>query len=203
MKARNLILVISGPSGAGKSTILKSLPEEEFYFSVSHTTRSPRPGEVHGKDYYFVSKNDFLKMIEAGAFLEWVKAHDTYYGTAKSEIEKAFSQGKHLILDIEVIGASRLKNFFGKEAVFIFIAPPSLKELEDRLYRRRTESEEKIKKRLERARKEILFASWFDYVIINQDLEKSRKLLFSIIEAELSRPFRNYNLSNLLSQCNL
>lgn len=197
-----MILVISGPSGAGKSSILKILPEEEFYFSVSHTTRSPRPGEVHGKDYYFVSKNEFLKMIEENAFLEWVKAHDTYYGTAKSEIEKAFSQGKHLVLDIEVIGASRLKNFFGKEAVFIFIAPPSLKELENRLYERGTESEEKIKKRLERARKEILFASWFDYVIINQDLEKSKKLLLSIIEAELSRPFRNRNLSQILSECN-
>ncbi len=198
MKNNKLVIVVSGPSGAGKSTILKSLPEEEFYFSVSHTTRSPRPGEVHGKHYYFVSEAEFLKMIENHEFLEWVKVYDTYYGTAKSEVEKAFSQNKHLVLDIEVVGATRLKSFFGKNAVFIFIAPPDLDTLKHRLVSRGTEDEEKIKKRLERAKTELLFASWFDYVIVNKKIDESVKEFFSIIKAESLKPFRNPDFASIL-----
>lgn len=195
-----LILVVTGPSGVGKSTILKALPKENFYFSVSHTTRDPRPGEVNGKDYYFVSEDEFKRMIENGEFLEWVKVFDTYYGTAKSEIDKAFSQGKHLVLDIEVIGASRLKGIFGREAVFIFIAPPSFEELERRLKLRGTESEEKLKKRLSRAKEELKFASWFDYVIINDDLEESINSFFSIVKSESLRPWRQEKWNKIFAQ---
>jgi len=195
-----LILVITGPSGAGKSSILKSLPEEEFYFSVSHTTRPPRPGEVHGKDYYFISEEDFKRMIENGEFLEWVRVHDTYYGTSKGEIEKAFSQGKHIVFDIEINGATRLRHLFRDQAVFIFIAPPDLSELERRLLKRGTESEEKLKKRLSRAKEELRLAPWFDYVIINEDLEASKALLRSIITAESLKPYRLKGLSFILDQ---
>jgi len=198
MKSNRLILIITGPSGAGKSTILKALPEEEFYFSVSHTTRKPRAGEVHGKDYYFVSTAEFEEMIENGEFLEWVKVYDTYYGTSKSEVEKAFSQNKHFVLDIEVIGATRLKTLFGKRAVFVFIAPPSLEELEARLRKRGTEDEEKIKKRLSRAKDELFFAGWFDYVIVNEDIEESKRALFSVIKAEELKPDRNNKWHELL-----
>ncbi|MCS7279860.1 MAG: guanylate kinase [Thermodesulfobacteriaceae bacterium] len=196
----NLIFIISGPSGVGKSSLVKKLPLRDFYFSVSHTTRTPRPGEVNGKDYYFVEEKAFLKMIEKGEFLEWVRVYQTYYGTAKSEIEKAFSQKKHLILDIEVIGATRLRSYFGKEAIFIFVVPPSLEELKRRLKIRGTETEERIEERLNRAKEELRFASWFDYVIINEDLEKAYQSLQAIIEAELNRPFRNSLFKKLLSQ---
>ena len=191
MRNNRLIIVVSGPSGAGKSTILKTLPQDEFYFSVSHTTRAPRPGEIHGKHYYFVSEEEFLRMIEKDEFLEWVRVYDTYYGTAKSEINKAFSQNKHLVLDIEIVGATRLRKIFGKDAIFIFISPPDLETLKNRLISRGTEDEEKIKKRIERAKTELLFASWFDYVIVNKDLKKSIEEFFSIIKAESLKPFRN------------
>lgn len=185
-----LILIVSGPSGAGKSTLLKSLPERDFYFSVSHTTRKPRPGEIDGKDYYFIDHKTFFEMLEKGEFLEWIEVHSNYYGTAKSEIEKAFSQGKHLIFDVEVIGVSNLKKYFGPSAVTIFIAPPSLEALEARLRKRATEDEEKIKKRLERAKVELTYAPFFDYVIVNDELEKAKENFLSIVKAELCRPFR-------------
>ncbi|MGC9109616.1 MAG: guanylate kinase [Caldimicrobium sp.] len=185
-----LILIVSGPSGAGKSTLLKALPEEEFYFSVSHTTRKPRPGEINGKDYYFVDHKTFFEMLERGEFLEWIEVHSNYYGTAKSEIEKAFLQGKHLVLDVEVIGVSNLKKYFGPIAISIFITPPSLEVLESRLRSRATEAEEKIKERLNRAKLELTYASFFDYVIVNDDLEIAKEKLLSIVRAELCRPFR-------------
>ncbi|MFN3406297.1 MAG: guanylate kinase [Caldimicrobium sp.] len=185
-----LILIVSGPSGAGKSTLLKGLPVDEFYFSISHTTRPPRQGETHGKEYYFVNKETFLKMLEAGEFLEWIEVHGNFYGTSIKEVEKAFSQGKHLVLDVEVIGASALKRKFGPSALSIFILPPNLKILEERLRKRGTESEEKIKERLERARLEISFAPLFDYVIINDFLTEAKNNFLSIIKAELCRPWR-------------
>lgn len=198
-KNKFLIIVITGPSGAGKTSILKYLPPEEFYFSVSYTTRPPRKDEVDGKDYYFISKEKFLEMIRRDEFLEWVEVFGTYYGTAKSEIEKAFSQNKHLVLDIEVIGATRIKSYFGNFAIFIFILPPSIEEMEKRLKKRGTEDDDKIKERIQRAKEEIKFASWFDYIIINDNLERAKDELFSIIRAELCKPFRNTYLQNILN----
>ncbi|MFN3504872.1 MAG: guanylate kinase [Caldimicrobium sp.] len=185
-----LIIIVSGPSGAGKSTLLKELPPEEFYFSISHTTRPPREGEIYGRDYYFIDKETFLEMLKAGEFLEWIEVHGNFYGTSTKEIEKAFSQEKHLVLDVEVIGASAIKRKFGPSALSIFILPPNLKTLEERLKKRGTESEEKIKQRLERAKMELSFAPFFDYVIINDSLEKARDNFLSIIKAELCRPWR-------------
>lgn len=195
--------MVTGPSGAGKSTILKDLPEDEFYFSVSHTTRAPRPGEEDGKHYYFISRSVFLEMIERDEFLEWVEVFGTFYGTAKTEVEKAFTQNKHLVLDIEVVGATRLKSYFGLDAIFIFIAPPDLQSLKTRIIQRGTENEAEVQNRLKRAKEELRFASWFDYVIVNENLEKSKELFFSIVKAELSRPYRNYQWKNFLSNFNL
>lgn len=199
MENKFLIIVITGPSGSGKSTLLKCLPSEEFYFSVSYTTRPPRKGEIDGKDYYFISKDSFLKMIQNNEFLEWVEVFGTYYGTAKSEIEKAFSQNKHLVLDIEVIGATRLKSYFGNSATFIFILPPSIEELKKRLRDRGTEDEIQLKERVKRSIEEIKFAGWFDYIIVNDNLEKAKNELFAIIRAELCKPFRNIYWSNFLN----
>ncbi len=199
LKNKPLIIIITGPSGAGKTTLLKYLPPEKFYFSISHTTRSPRKGEINGKDYYFVSKEKFLEMVKNDEFLEWVEVFGTFYGTAKSEIEKAFSQNKHLILDIEVIGATRMRSYFGNSAVFIFVLPPSIEELKKRLEKRGTEDANKIRERIQRSKEEIKFASWFDYIIINDDLEKAKNELFSIIKAEMCRPFRNTYLHDILN----
>jgi len=199
LKNKPLIIIITGPSGAGKTTLLKYLPPEKFYFSISHTTRSPRKGEINGKDYYFVSKEKFLEMVKNDEFLEWVEVFGTFYGTAKSEIEKAFSQNKHLILDIEVIGATRMRSYFGNSAVFIFVLPPSIEELKKRLEKRGTEDANKIRERIQRSKEEIKFASWFDYIIINDDLEKAKNELFSIIKAEMCRPFRNTYWHDILN----
>ncbi len=188
MSKNLLTIIVSGPSGSGKSTLLSFLPKEEFYFSVSHTTRPPRNSERHGEHYYFVDEKTFLEMIERGEFLEWVKVHSYYYGTSKGEIAKAKSLGKHLLFDVEVIGAGKLKSYFGDEVVTIFIAPPDFETLKNRLISRGTEREEKIKERLERARFELSFAGFYDYVIINDDLEKAKDQFFSIIKAELCKP---------------
>lgn len=202
MRSNSLILIISGPSGAGKTTLLQFLPSENFYFSVSHTTRSPRKEEVNGKDYYFVSKEEFLKMIKNDEFLEWVEIFGTYYGTSLKEIDKAILQNKHLVLDIEVIGATRLRNFFGNSAIFIFILPPNLEVLKERLKKRGTEDEIEIEKRINRALEEIKFAGWFDYIIINDELERAKECLFSIINAELCKPYRNNKWQEILKNIN-
>lgn len=174
----------------GKSTLLAHLPKEEFYFSVSHTTRKPRPGEVDGKDYYFVSRDTFMEMLQRNEFIEWIEVHSNFYGTAHSEVEKAFSLGKHLVFDVEVIGASNLKRKFGPEAISIFIAPPSLSVLEERLKNRGTENEEKIRERLQRASLELTYLSFFDYVVVNDDLDQAKASLLAIVRAELCRPWR-------------
>ncbi len=185
-----IIIILSGPSGAGKSTLLKALPSEEFYFSVSYTTRKPREGEREGKDYYFIDREKFIDMLKRDEFLEWIEVHGNFYGTAKSEIEKAFTLGKHLVFDVEVIGASNLKRYFGPKAITIFIAPPSIEVLERRLRNRGTESEEKLRERLQRAHFELSFAPFYDYLIINEDLSIAKEQLLSIIKAEQCRPWR-------------
>lgn len=129
-------------------------------------------------------------MLQRGEFLEWVEVHSHYYGTAKSEVDRAFSQGKHLLLDVEVFGAARLKGKFGPQAVSVFIAPPNLESLKERLEHRGTESEDKIKERLQRASLELAFLPFFDYVIVNDDLNKAKAVLLSIVRAELCKPWR-------------
>jgi len=187
---RALLLVVSAPSGAGKTTLCRFLIERlGFRFSVSHTTRPPRPGEVEGRDYYFVSREEFEDMISRGEFLEWAEVHGHLYGTSRAEVEGALARGEDLLLDIDVQGAASLRRTL-PEAVFVFIAPPSLAELERRLRARGTESEEALRRRLSRAREEMTFAPWFDYVVVNDRVERAFEDLAAIVRAERCRPHR-------------
>ena len=190
-KPKGLLIVISAPSGTGKTTLTRMLLEEfpHMEFSVSFTTRPPRPGEVNGKDYWFVSKEEFLKRIEEGDFLEWAEVYGNLYGTSKSQVLKALNEGKDVLLDIDPQGALQVKENF-PDAVLIFILPPSLKELERRLRKRGTDSEEVIEKRLKIAREEIRRAPLYDYIVVNDSLEVAYGRLKSIITAEKFRSSR-------------
>ncbi len=193
---RGLVLVVSAPSGAGKTTLCQKLlaADPEISFSVSYTTRKPRPREKNGVDYFFVDQDTFEKMIEEGAFLEWAKVYDHYYGTAKAQVEEAISQGRDILLDIDVQGAFQVREKLGRDAVLVFILPPSLTELERRLRSRGTEDEETIKRRLSFARQEIARAKEFDYLVCNQELARAFDELWSILKAERQRSFRRQDL---------
>ena len=184
-KLKGLLIVISAPSGTGKTTLthmlLKEFPDMEF--SVSYTTRKPRPGEVNGKDYFFVDRETFEKMVEEGDFLEWAEVYGNLYGTSKSQVLKALNEGKDILLDIDTQGALQVKKNF-PEAVLIFILPPSFKELERRLRSRGTDDEETIEKRLRIARKEVERAPLYDYIVVNDVLENAYEKLRSIVIAE-------------------
>lgn len=169
------IIIISAPSGCGKSTIINALLHEgdiDMQFSVSATNRSPRPGEVDGKDYYFLSTEDFSKAINEGAFLEFEQVYPgRYYGTLKREIERICHEGHNAILDIDVKGASHVKGIYGNNAINLFIAPPSLEALKTRLEKRGTESAKQIQERISRAAEEIELGQEADVIVVNDDLE--------------------------------
>jgi guanylate kinase len=160
-------------------------------FSVSHTTRPPRAGELAGKDYYFVKPITFQAMQEQDAFLEWAEVHGNLYGTSKAVIDNLIKEGKDVILDIDVQGARQIRDKAGMDAVFVFIAPPSLEELEQRLTNRGTDSESVIKTRLQNARQELADLDQYDYVIMNDVVENATEALRSIIIAERSRARRS------------
>lgn len=182
------LFIISAPSGAGKTTILKQVLKDldGLIFSVSHTTRAPRPGEVDGVDYHFVTQQEFEAFIEDNAFLEWAKVHDHYYGTSRTKVEEALAQGIDVILDIDVQGARSVKKAYGK-GVYVFIVPPSLEELERRLRQRGTETEETMSLRLENAREEIRALGEYDYIIVNDVLEEAIRAMEAVILAQRSR----------------
>ncbi len=200
---RGDLFVISAPSGAGKSTLCHRLIEEtpNVGLSVSHTTRSPRRGEVDGVDYHFVSKEEFMNMVDQGEFLEWAKVHDNFYGTSRLSVMPMIEAGQEVLLDIDVQGAMQVRKSI-PEAILIFILPPSLEILEQRLRNRGTDSEETIKLRLKNARSEMAAAPSYDYIIINDDLIRAVGDLQSIVLARrctASRVLARHDLSHIVS----
>ncbi len=179
------LVIFSAPSGAGKTTIvheMMKIKEFNLAFSVSATSRKPRPGEKDGVDYYFLTVEEFKQKISNGEFLEWVEVYPgQFYGTLKSEVERLWKLGKNVVFDVDVIGGLNIKSHYPDRALAIFIKPPSLEELRRRLEKRGTETPESIAKRLERAKMELTYADKFDVVIVNDDLqtaiEQTRKVL--------------------------
>ncbi|HUW92568.1 MAG TPA: guanylate kinase [Bacteroidales bacterium] len=172
----NKLLIISAPSGAGKSTMVNHLLSKglPLSFSVSATSRKPRGSEKDGREYYFISADEFRKKIKAGDFVEWEEVYsDHFYGTLKSEINRIHKAGRAVLFDVDVRGGINLKKIFGNDALSIFIMPPSVEELGKRLQGRGTDTPEKIRMRVEKASTEIKLADRFDRVIINDDLEKA------------------------------
>ena len=170
------LIIFSAPSGAGKTTIVRFLLDKNLNleFSVSATSRAPRHNETHGKDYYFLSAEEFKKKISNGEFLEWEEVYNgVYYGSLKSEVERIRNLGKNVIFDVDVVGGLNIKKFFGDEALAIFVQPPSVEELRKRLISRSTETEEKIQMRIAKAEHELSFASLFDVLITNNDLQQA------------------------------
>ena len=168
------LIIFSAPSGAGKTTIVKQLLERglNLEFSISATSRAPRPNELHGRDYYFISENEFKTRVAAGEFLEWEEVYSGIcYGTLKSEVDRICNQGKNVIFDVDVVGGLNIKKHFGNRALAIFVQPPSVEELRVRLKNRQTETEEKIAMRIAKAEYEMTFAPQFDVIVVNQNLE--------------------------------
>ena len=193
---KGLLLVISGPAGVGKGTINLSLisRNSDISMSVSATTRSPRPGEIDGVHYFFKSEEEFQKMIEDGAFLEYMRVFNThYYGTPKSFVEQELDEGRSVILEIDVQGAMRVKAAY-PDAVLIFIAPPSMSELKSRLIHRGTESSEAIERRFETAYHEMELVDRYDYVVVNDILDLAIARTEDIIVAERCKVSRNSEL---------
>ena len=183
-KDEGILLVVSGPSGAGKGTICNAIREKfpDLQYSVSMTTRDPRKGEVEGESYFFRTNEQFEKLIEEDAFLEYAKVYDHYYGTPKKRALDMISDGKSVLLEIDIQGAMQVKKRYPK-GVFIYIVPPSLEILSDRLYGRGTDSEETIQKRLAQITSELAMAHQYDYIIVNDKLEDAVRKTSSILEA--------------------
>jgi len=179
------ILVLSGPSGAGKSTIIQNAADRigEFYFSISSTSREPRAGEKNGREYHFVSREEFEEGIENGDFLEYAIVHGNYYGTSLKPVKEALEQNKLVIFDIDVQGFHLAKERMGDLITSAFIVPPSLSELEDRLNSRSTDKHEEIEKRIKNAKREILEINAYDYVIINDNIERATEEFVSVARA--------------------
>ncbi|WP_163338037.1 guanylate kinase [Desulfopila sp. IMCC35008] len=192
---RGILFVISAPSGTGKTTLLRRVMGrlEGLNFSVSHTTRAPRPGEQDGRDYHFIPREEFEVMIEGNRFVEWARVHDNLYGTATAGVVGQLAQGEDVILDIDVQGAAIIRESSELEGVHIFIAPPRLAILKERLKGRNTDSDETIELRLKNAVTEMASAPTYDYLIVNDDLDEAAEMLASIIIAERARCHRRPN----------
>ncbi len=194
LNRKGLLLVVSGPSGAGKGTICKALLEknEDIKLSVSATTRKPRNGEVHGVNYFFLEKEEFVTKRDNGEFLEHAQIYDNFYGTPKAAILECLDKGQDVILEIEMQGASQIKEVY-PEGVFIFVLPPSLEELKNRIVGRATETQEEIDKRFSSAFAEINQIVNYDYFIFNKDVNTSVRELEKIINSEKNRVVRYKN----------
>lgn len=188
MIERGLLIVVSGPSGAGKGTICKRLLEtnNDTMLSISCTTREPRKGEVNGKNYFFIDRKEFEDMINNDGFIEYAEVYGNYYGTPKKFVEEHLEKGKDVLLEIDIQGALQVKEKF-QEGVFVFILPPSMEELKNRIINRGTESEKEILRRFEAAYKEINYVSRYNYFIINDQVNVATEKLQAVLIAEKCR----------------
>lgn len=172
----NKLIIFSAPSGAGKTTIVKHLLRQNLglEFSISAASREKRPNEVHGRDYYFLSSEEFKARIKNNEFIEWEEVYENhFYGTLKSEVERIWNNGNNVIFDVDVIGGLNIKKQYGDKALAVFVMPPSIEELKKRLNTRSTESPENLRKRIEKAKAEISFSERFDKVVVNDVLDKA------------------------------
>lgn len=184
------VIIVSAPSGAGKTSIVKHVLQflPELRFSTSATTRDIREGEVNGKDYHFLTVDEFKDGIDRDNFLEWEEVyHNQFYGTLKSEIRRIWDEGKVVIFDVDVKGGLNIKKYFGDKALAIFVEPPSVQELENRLRKRGTETDESLRKRMEKAEYELSFAPQFDKVILNDNLDDAREEMLQTIREFLDK----------------
>jgi guanylate kinase len=183
-----LLFIVSAPSGAGKTSLCKEVVKliPNLHFSISCTTRPPRQHEKNGVDYYFVSIEEFTRMVDDGQLIEWTNIYGNYYGTAEATVEKCRHQKEDVIFDIDHVGAQRIKEIY-VDSVTIFILPPSYKELEERLTQRGTESETILKIRLNKAKNELEQSSWYQYRIVNDNFDEAVKQLHEIITTERSK----------------
>ena len=187
-KKKGLLFVVSAPSGTGKTTLCRTMAQNfpGMHYSISYTTRPPRPGEEKDRDYHFITAGDFQRMIDAGEFAEWAEIYGHRYGTSRMLLEKARDEGRDVIVDIDGQGARQLRDQ-DLQAVFIFILPPSWEELKRRLSLRKTEHAAALEERLRKARLEAADGRWYDYIIINNELDKAQEQLKAIIQAEHCR----------------
>jgi guanylate kinase len=183
------LVIFSAPSGAGKTTIVQHILKcgLNFGFSISATTREPRGDEINGREYYFLSSDEFRSKIGNNEFLEWEEVYPgSYYGTLKSEVERICSNGENVIFDVDVAGGYNIKKIYGSRALAIFVQPPSIRELERRLMNRLTESPEVIKSRIGKAEEELTYSRYFDVVIVNDNLENALKEAEDVVRAFLN-----------------
>ncbi len=192
MEKKGLLLVVSGFSGAGKGTLMKELLDhyDNYALSVSATTRAPREGELYGREYFFLKREEFLRLIEEDALYEYAEYAGNYYGTPRQYVDEKLAEGLDVILEIEVQGAEKIKKQF-PDTVLIFVTPPSADELKRRLVGRGTETAEKIDKRLKRAVEEAKYMPFYDYILVNDDLAESTVRLHDIISSEHAVSARN------------
>jgi guanylate kinase len=184
------VIIISAPSGAGKTTIVRHLmgiSDFKLEFSISACTRPVRNGEVNGRDYHFMSVDQFKSLIDDGAFIEWEEVYkNSYYGTLRSEVEKIWKNGHHVLFDVDVMGGVNLKDKYGADALAIFIQPPTIEILKERLVKRGTETADKIESRIHKAKLEIKFARKFDVIVINNELSAALKETEDLVAAFLN-----------------
>ncbi len=184
------LIIFSAPSGAGKTTLVKYIMSamDDLAFSVSAASRKKRPGETDGKDYYFMTVDEFKQKIRNGEFIEWEEVYkDHFYGTLRSEVERIRNSGKHVVFDVDVKGGLNIKKIYGDDALAIFIKPPSIETLKQRLIQRGTDDRKEIETRIAKAERELSYADRFDVIIVNDDLEKAKREAYKVVKDFLNK----------------
>ena len=199
LKANGMMFVLSSPSGVGKTTLTKKIAinNSNFIISISHTTRKPRPNEINGKDYYFVSKDKFQSLIKKNSFFENAKIFDNYYGTLKEPVTKSLSKGKDVLFDIDWQGTQQLKKIKNLALTTFFILPPNISTLKERLFNRHKDQETLISKRMAKFNEELSHWDEYNYVVVNDDLEICYKKIIDIIKSEKKGIKKKQNLDNI------